>query len=163
MSGKTIEISAALVAAAHDQSVSAEQATARLRRFYESVSHETLPQLRALYAPTAWFKDPFNEVKGVAAIENIFRHMFEQVQAPHFVIHDTALQDDGAFLTWDFRFRRKGLHGDIEVIRGATHVRFDRYGRVTYHRDYWDAAEELYAKLPILGGLMRFLRRRLAS
>ena len=28
------------------------------------------------------------------------------------------------------------------------------------HRDYWDAAEELYEKLPILGGLMRWLKRR---
>jgi hypothetical protein len=25
--------------------------------------------------------------------------------------------------------------------------------------DYWDAAEELYEKLPVLGGLMRWLKR----
>ena len=163
MNAKTIEIPAELAAAAHDQSVSAERATERLRHFFETISLDTLAHVRALYAPTAWFKDPFNEVKGVAAIENIFRHMFEQVHTPHFVVHDSALQEDGAFLAWDFRFRRKGRHGDIEIIRGATHVRYDRDGRVTYHRDYWDAAEELYAKLPVLGGLMRFLRRRLAS
>jgi hypothetical protein len=34
---------------------------------------------------------------------------------------------------------------------------------VAYHRDYWDAAEELYEKLPVLGGLMRFLKRRAAG
>lgn len=28
------------------------------------------------------------------------------------------------------------------------------------HRDYWDAAEELYEKLPVLGDLMRWLRRQ---
>jgi limonene-1,2-epoxide hydrolase len=163
MNAKTIVIAPELAAATHDQSLSAEQATERLRHFFETISLDTLAHVRALYAPTAWFKDPFNEVKGVAAIENIFRHMFEQVHTPHFVIHDIALHEDGAFLTWDFRFRRTGRHGEHEVIRGATHVRYDRVGRVTYHRDYWDAAEELYAKLPVLGGLMRFLRRRLAS
>ena len=163
MNAKSIVIAPELAAAAHDQSLSAEQATERLRHFFETISLDTLAHVRALYAPTAWFKDPFNEVKGVAAIENIFRHMFEQVHTPHFVIHDIALHEDGAFLTWDFRFRRTGRHGEHEVIRGATHVRYDRVGRVTYHRDYWDAAEELYAKLPVLGGLMRFLRRRLAS
>ena len=26
------------------------------------------------------------------------------------------------------------------------------------HRDYWDAAEELYEKLPLLGALMRWLK-----
>ena len=36
-------------------------------------------------------------------------------------------------------------------------------GRITLHRDYWDAAEELYEKLPVIGTLMRWLRRRLAA
>jgi hypothetical protein len=31
---------------------------------------------------------------------------------------------------------------------------------VTYHRDYWAVAEELYEKLPVVGVLMRWLKRR---
>jgi hypothetical protein len=34
---------------------------------------------------------------------------------------------------------------------------------VADHRDYWDAAEELYEKLPVLGALMRLLKRRLRA
>ena len=34
-------------------------------------------------------------------------------------------------------------------------------GRVAYHRDYWDAAEEVYEKIPLLGGLLRWIKRRL--
>jgi len=34
---------------------------------------------------------------------------------------------------------------------------------VTLHRDYWDAANELYAQLPLIGALMRWLRRQLAT
>jgi steroid delta-isomerase len=40
-------------------------------------------------------------------------------------------------------------------------VRFGPDGRVTYHRDYWDAAGELYAKLPVVGPLMRYLARKM--
>jgi hypothetical protein len=40
------------------------------------------------------------------------------------------------------------------------HLRFAPDGRIAMHRDYWDAAEELYEKLPLLGGLMRWLKRR---
>jgi steroid Delta-isomerase len=43
---------------------------------------------------------------------------------------------------------------------GASQLRFAPDGRIAYHRDYWDAAEELYAKLPVIGTLMRFLQRR---
>jgi hypothetical protein len=49
------------------------------------------------------------------------------------------------------------------VIRGASHLRFNADSKVVWHRDYWDAAEELYAKLPGIGWLMRALGRRLAA
>jgi hypothetical protein len=49
---------------------------------------------------------------------------------------------------------------DEQCIRGASHVRFASDGRVAYHRDYWDAAEELYEKLPVVGSLMRWLKTR---
>jgi hypothetical protein len=35
--------------------------------------------------------------------------------------------------------------------------------RVAVHRDYWDAAEELYEKLPVVGGVMRWLKKRANS
>jgi len=41
----------------------------------------------------------------------------------------------------------------------VTLLKFDAAGKVNYHRDYWDAAEELYEKLPLIGPLMRGLRR----
>jgi hypothetical protein len=34
---------------------------------------------------------------------------------------------------------------------------------VALHRDYWDAAEELYEKLPWVGGVMRWLKQRSRS
>ncbi len=136
---------------------------ARLRRFFETLSPESLDGIGAVYARDAWFKDPFNEVRGVAAIEAVFRHMFVQVQTPRFVIHDAVIDGDRAFVVWEFRYRMRRLRRGEQAIRGASHLRFDAAGLVVFHRDYWDAAEELYAKLPLLGGLMRFLRRRAAS
>jgi len=51
--------------------------------------------------------------------------------------------------------------GVVQTIHGASHLRFDAAGRIAYHRDYWDAASELYAKLPLIGPVMRYLQRRL--
>lgn len=136
--------------------------TLRLVRAYESLRPESLGALLDAYCEDARFKDPFNEVQGRAAIEHIFRHMFEALEAPRFAVLDAITQGDDAFLTWDFTFRmRKG--GDSLRIHGATHLRFGPDGRVTLHRDYWDAAEELYAQLPIIGVLMRWLQRRLRT
>lgn len=132
----------------------------RVVRFFESISRQTVrEQLDTVYAPGATFKDPFNEVEGLAAIGAVFGHMFEQVDEPQFVVTTRMMQDAQAFLTWDFRFRMKRFSREQKCIRGATHIHFDAAGRVSKHRDYWDAAEELYEKLPLLGALMRSLKR----
>jgi len=63
-------------------------------------------------------------------------------------------------LAWDFAFRARGLQ---HVVRGASHLRLAPDGRISWHRDYWDAAGELYETVPVLATLMRFLRCRLAA
>jgi ketosteroid isomerase-like protein len=134
----------------------------RVRAFFESISPESVQRIDEIYTADAWFKDPFNEVRGAAAIRRIFEHMFVQVEAPRFVVREVVAQGDDAFLTWDFLFRIRRLRGE-QVVRGASHLKIGADGRIHYHRDYWDAAEELYEKLPVLGGLMRLLKKRAAS
>ena len=138
------------------------EAVARVRGFFESISPETVRHIDEVYAPDAWFKDPFNEVRGVEPIRRIFEHMFEQVERPRFVVREVVAEGSSAFLTWDFLFRSRRLGEGEQVIRGASHLRFGADGRVNYHRDYWDVAEELYEKIPFLGGLMRAVKRRAA-
>jgi steroid delta-isomerase len=131
-------------------------------RFYEGLREADLPRLGTLYAPDARFKDPFNDVCGVKAIRAIFEHMFRRLRQPRFVVLQAVAQQDQCFLTWDFHFLpRRG--GAAMTIHGATHLRFGADGRIREHRDYWDAAEELYEKLPLLGALMRWLKRRAAA
>ncbi|RZL31780.1 MAG: nuclear transport factor 2 family protein [Rubrivivax sp.] len=134
----------------------ADAGVAALIALYENLSRTTLDELAARYARTCRFKDPFNEVQGRAAVRRIFEHMFETVKAPRFVVSACVVEGDQCFLGWDFHA------GDL-VIRGASHLRFDAAGLVAEHRDYWDAAEELYEKLPVLGTLMRWLKKRLRA
>ena len=127
--------------------------------FFETLSLESTGRLGSIYSNDAFFKDPFNEVRGIDAITRLFAHMFAQVDAPRFIVTTSIAQGSDAFITWDFLFRMKRFSTDEQCIRGATHLKFTVDGRIAFHRDYWDAAEELYEKLPLLGGLMRFLKR----
>ncbi len=127
--------------------------------FFETLTPQSCQQLHLIYSGDAFFKDPFNEVEGLDEIKPIFLHMFAQVGNPRFKIHSHVLQHNEAFLSWDFVFEMKRKPGVEQRIRGATHLRFNAVGRVNYHRDYWDAAEELYEKIPVLRSLMRLLKR----
>jgi steroid Delta-isomerase len=139
-------------------------AVQRLVNYFENLSPQSVDQLASLYAPNARFKDPFNEVNGIAAIQGVFAHMFVALSKPRFVITKQILQGEDCFLTWEFRFAFKTYQPGIEqVILGATHVVFSPNGQVCLHRDYWDAAQELYEKLPLVGALMRWLKKRVNS
>ena len=139
-------------------------ATRRLVDFYENLAAADVARLGDFYAPEAYFRDPFNEVRGVEAIQRIFGAMFEQLADCRFRIVDTVVDERGALLIWDFTFRIRRFRPQVEqCIHGASHLRFDATGLVVHHRDYWDAADELYAKLPLLGPVLRFLKRRLAE
>jgi steroid Delta-isomerase len=143
--------------------MAADPRVERIVALFEQLAPADLPRLQLFYAADARFKDPFNDVQGVPAIERVFAHMFDALDEPRFVVHEALADGDQCFLTWEFRFRFKGRAQPLQTVRGATHLRWDAQGRIELHRDYWDAAEELYEKLPLLGPAMRWLRRRAAS
>lgn len=135
----------------------------RIVERFETLRPEDLDTMHLLYSDQARFKDPFNEVQGVPAIRAVFAHMFATLDGPRFEIRDVLLQGDQCFLTWDFVFRMKRFRRDEQRIHGGSHLQLAADGRIDVHRDYWDVAEELYEKLPVLGALMRWLKRRAGS
>jgi steroid Delta-isomerase len=115
-----------------------------------------LVQLDRLYADGAHFTDPFNDVRGIDAIRQVYRHMYDTLEQPHFVVDAIVVAQGECFITWDFRFRMRQRE---RLIRGASELHFDEQGRITRHQDHWDSAK-LYGMLPVLGPVMRWLRRR---
>jgi hypothetical protein len=135
-----------------------------IAHYFETISPESVGHIKNLYAPTARFKDPFNDVIGTAEIERIFQHMYVSLEAPRFVVVAQIVDGSQAFLTWEFRFKFKRFDTQTEqVVLGTTHLVLDEQGQISLHRDYWDAAEELYEKLPVVGSLMRWLKGRANS
>jgi steroid delta-isomerase len=135
---------------------------------FEQLQPTDIARMGDWYADDARFKDPFKDVQGLSEIQAIFQHMFASLQQPRFVVTSRIVQGNQCFLVWDFLFRFKTMQTNVEqCIHGGSHLVFalNPHGewRVQSHRDYWDAAEELYEKLPWVGGLMRWLKQRVNS
>ena len=128
----------------------------RLLSWFEQLSPQTLGQITELYHPQCYFKDPFNEFYERKSLEKLFADMFVKLEKPSFVISKTLSQGRSTFIVWQFHFilRQRNVQ-----INGSSHVKFDDQGLVTFHRDYWDAAEELYEKLPVIGFVMKQLKK----
>lgn len=128
--------------------------------WYENLSKESLFHISSFYTKDAYFKDPFNEVKSVSKIENIYRDMFAKLGNPKFVFIDKINQGNQAFVTWNFTFN---IGNKNYIIHGSSHLKFNEESLIFYHRDYWDVGEELLTKLPLIKGLYGVLRRKLGS
>jgi steroid Delta-isomerase len=133
----------------------------RLIDFFEHLTEQTVADMPRFYAGDAYFKDPFNEVNRVEDIARIFAEMFHQVDNPRFVVHTAFQSGQQVFMAWDFLFEMKRFKvGQVQCIKGSSHLQLNQNGLVQSHRDYWDTAEELYEKIPVLGGLMRWLKKQ---
>ena len=132
------------------------QSLAAYVKLFEEMTPQSVDTLADYFAPGAVFQDPFNAVRGTEPITRIFQHMYEVCEQPRFRVNSSVLEGDTAWLHWDFSFsyRQRPMN-----ITGASMVRFSEDGLVTMHIDYWDAASQLYEKLPLIGWLFRRLHR----
>tara|TARA_B100000676_G_C18091173_1_gene859930 strand:- start:6062 stop:6478 length:417 start_codon:yes stop_codon:yes gene_type:complete len=130
------------------------------RQYLEGLSLDTLNDLSLYVTQDVCFKDPFNNVRGVDAMERIFHHMFNNMQTVKFRVHKIASEGQVCFMSW--RFEGK-LRGKGWAFDGASVMRFADDGRVAEHTDYWDVGRDFYEHFPIIGTLIAFLRRRLSA
>lgn len=124
---------------------------------FERLTPETLDDLLALAHPEIRFADPFHDIVGREALRDLFEAMFASLKQPRFTVLDRAGDRRRQFLMWRFEAKHPRL-GRI-AFEGTSRVRFDADGRVREHLDYWDAAA-VYEQVPVLGWLLRGLRRR---
>ena len=129
-------------------------------RFYETLTPDTIGYLDGLCAPDIRSVDPFNDLRGLAAFRRVYEHMFAVLDDPVFVIEDTAISGRTAYFKWVFSARAKGWGCPPVRLVGMTEARYDAAGLVSAHIDHWDAASQLYGRLPVLGGVFRWLGRR---
>jgi len=104
------------------------------------------------------FRDPFNDLRGIEALRALLIHTLKQVKDPHFEIRDTAISGQTAYVKWEMT-GRVAVIGQWKVT-GISELQFAEDGRLRTHLDYWDAATDFYARLPVLGAVIRFVAAR---
>ena len=130
------------------------------RNYLETLTPETLPQLSQFVTPDVHFIDPFNDVRGTDALRRVFEDMFDSVKDVVFQVDALALDKSTALMSWQFSGT---LRGRSFKLQGMSKVLFTKDGRVSEHVDHWDSASQFYMRLPIIGSLLSFVRRRISS
>lgn len=128
--------------------------------WYENLTPESLEDIAMYYTDKLQFRDPFHAFSDRDSLYHVYRNMFASLDEPQFHIDATITNGTESALYWRFTFR----HGKRDMtIRGTSRIRLATDGRVESHIDYWDAAHQVYERIPLLGVLLRNLRRKMAA
>lgn len=129
--------------------------------FFETITKKTpLSEYANIYTQNAFFKDPFHEINDLQKIYDIFQNMFKNLENPRFKIVETASNPIHLFVVWEFHF---SLKGKADSFKGMSQLTLDSEGKINSHIDFWDASEHIYAKIPILGWLINYVKNKIAN
>jgi predicted ester cyclase len=133
------------------------------RVFLETLSPGGIERLGGLAAADIHYHDPFVDARGLTAVKLSFARLFEEVDDPRYTVTHCACDGDTCFLRWHFTCRPKSIRkGHPWVVDGVTELRFNADGLVVEHMEHWDAGEQVYERMPVVRGVVRWLKRRLA-
>ena len=137
------------------------QALERFRNFYKVFAAPVIEaKIEALYAPAAYFRDGFREVRGLEDMKAYFLSSTETFEECTFDIQDVAAHGGNYYFRWIMQVRLKRNPTETLRVVGMSHVRFNAEGLVTFHQDYWDTSV-VYEQAPVLGRIITWIRNRI--
>jgi steroid delta-isomerase len=129
--------------------------------FFEDLSPERLGHLSDVMTEDVHFVDPFNDVTGCDKVRLVFEHMFRTLDAPKFsVTHAASIsgQEPSGLLRWELHaIENFGKRKPLRIV-GMSEVHIAADGRIREHIDHWDAGQQFYERIPLLGWLLRRVR-----
>ncbi len=134
----------------------------QLRSVYMQFNSKTLSQLPEIYAEDIQFRDPFHAINGLSGLTIYFESMMKDLIECRFEFHHSVELPSEAVLFWTMHYSHKKIAGgQLLEISGSSHLKFN--DKVFFHRDYFDAGAMLYEHLPLVGGIIGFIKRRMSK
>lgn len=139
--------------------------TVTARQFFKQLSAQTMHLVDDFYAVDTVFKDPVVDLHGREALKKYYANMYAQVDYCKFEFGDEIVADTNTTLVWTMYLKAPKLNRGKEIIvDGVSVIKFDgEHGQAVYHRDYFDMGAFVYEGLPLVGGVIRFAKKKMSE
>jgi hypothetical protein len=117
-----------------------------------------------VYASDAYFDDTLTVHRGAGEIESYFVKTSQTMTSYQVTIDDVAKSNGNYYIRWTMVFAAPALSGGQAVhSSGISQVCFNSEGKVSFHQDFWDSGKNFYAHLPVVGGAIGYVKKRLGA
>jgi limonene-1,2-epoxide hydrolase len=131
-------------------------------QLYQKLNKDNLQKLTEVYSSDVHFQDPLHQVDGMAALTEYFANLYQNITHIEFDIHQIVLSEcqHQAALYWVMSYSHPKLNkGQTIHVDGSSLLKFN--DKIYFHRDYFDAGQMLYQHVPLLGGLINLIKKRI--
>jgi len=134
----------------------------RFKNMFNQLDKNHLELLEQIYTPDVKFRDPVHTLNGLPALRDYYSRLYEGVLSCQFTFEAEVIESQQGMLAWVMRFQHRRFRaGETLELSGISQLQFLDDGRVHNHRDYFDMGEFIYERAPILGSVIRAIKKRL--
>jgi hypothetical protein len=132
-----------------------------------------IEELSQIYSDNVIFIDPIAHHSGISAVENYFTKLLDDAQYCTFTIHSieqtvptkpeiSKSQDIASYIVcWKMVFTSPRINkGQPIDVDGITQLKCQG-NQIIYHRDYYDLGQMVYENVPLLGRIIKYIKRKL--
>ena len=132
-----------------------------IESFFQSLNVKNIGTLASqFYREDVVFKDPLVAIQGRQDLINYYKKMYEGAEEVKFAFAEHLCENDIHMLTWKMTLTSEKLNnGKPFTVDGVSHIKFVD-GMASYHRDYFDLSAMFYEKMPIIGGLVGWIKKQ---
>lgn len=128
------------------------------KALFNELDKGNLNKLPQVYSEDIRFQDPLGSIEGLDELTQYFAGAYANVISCRFEFQDAVVNGPFAVIPWVMHLQHKRINKGREVqVDGISHLQIQN-GMVCYHRDYFDAGQLLYENLPLIGGVIRWVK-----
>lgn len=130
---------------------------------YNQLDHNHVAtQATKTYAESLYFNDTLVTIDNREELIKYLEQTQQGVESMSLEVINVFTKDEDVFVQWKMQteFTIMGKHSDVKSI-GISHLRFDEEGKIILHQDYWDSTNGFFQHIPVIGGLISWVKNRL--
>ncbi|WP_158083140.1 nuclear transport factor 2 family protein [Methyloprofundus sedimenti] len=130
---------------------------------YNHLNHNHVAnQVTKTYAESLYFNDTLVTIDNREELIKYLEQTQQEVESMSLEVIQVFSKDEDVFVQWKMQteFTIMGKHSNVNSI-GISHLRFNEEGKIILHQDYWDSTNGFFQHIPVIGGLILWVKNRL--
>lgn len=132
----------------------------KFKQYFSPIDFTDQSNLNEIYSDQIVFKDPIHEIKGIENLKAYFQKLNDNLIEGSFHFTDESKVENKAFLSWEMDLKLKRPKKNVKASGISVLIIEDK---IINQRDYFDAGELFYENMPILGGIIRSIKKKLSK